>query len=435
MRICVVGTGYVGLVVGTGLAENGHTVTCVDKDGDRIASLAKGQLPIFEPGLEELVVRNMEEERLRFSTDLKGAVANTLLVFICVGTPQDDQGLTDVSGVFGVAKEIALAIDGYRVIVNKSTCPVGTTEQIRDTIANATKHDFDVVSNPEFLKEGNAVDDFMRPDRIVVGCEDVRVIEIMRELYAPFLRTGKPFLTMSATSAEMCKYAANAMLAARISLMNEFGALCAAYGADVNAVREGVAADSRIGSSYLFPGIGFGGSCLPKDVAAAVEMAKKNDLSAHMLEAINAVNEQTLDAFVQTVLGYYGAEIRGKKIAVWGVSYKPRTDDLRGAPALRVIDALLNAGANVSVYDPAAGDRLKARYGNRIHVAPKNYAAIEGANGLIICTEWNEFRRPDYDRMAQLMADKVVFDGRNIYTPKTMAEAGFKYFSVGRPSV
>ena len=432
MKISVVGTGHVGLVVGTGLAENGHIVTCVDKDAERIDLLKKGELPIFEPGLEELVVRNMEEERLRFTTEFKEAIADSLLVFICVGTPRDTDGHSDVSGVFGVAEDIARAMDGYRVVVNKSTCPVGTTEKLRETIAGLTKHTFDVVANPEFLKEGNAVDDFMRPDRIVVGCDDVRVVEIMRELYAPFLRTGKPFLTMSVRSAEMTKYASNAMLAARISLMNEFAALCGAYGADANAVREGVAADSRIGSSYLFPGLGFGGSCLPKDVAASVEMARAKGLDASMLESINRVNDASLKAFIDSILGYYGDALKGKKLAIWGASFKPRTDDLRGSPALRVIDALLEKGASVVVYDPAASSKLKTHYGERITVAPKNYAALEGVHGLVICTEWNEFRRPDYERMGQLMAQKAVFDGRNIYTPKTMADAGFAYVSIGR---
>lgn len=434
MKLAVVGTGYVGLVVGTGFAENGHIVTCVDRDESRIAVLSKGELPFYEPGLEELVARNVEEERLHFSTDLGEAVANALLIFICVGTPAGERGHLDVSEVFSVADRIAHAMTGYRIIVNKSTCPIGTTEALRDAIGKVTKHPFDVVANPEFLKEGAAVDDFMRPDRVVIGCEDVRVEEIMKELYAPFLRTGKPLLTMDFRSAEMCKYAVNAMLAARISLMNEFSGLCEQYQADIGAVREVVAADSRIGLGYLFPGIGFGGSCLPKDVVAAARLAEDKGVPADLLNAISLVNEHQQERFIARILDYYGAAIGEKRLAVWGATFKPRTDDLRGAPALRVIDRLLEHGTTVVAYDPIAGPKLKDMYGDRITVAPKNYAAIEGADGLVIVTEWNEFRRPDYERMGQLMRERVIFDGRNLYTPKVLAEQGFRYFSIGRPT-
>ncbi|MCP4645024.1 MAG: UDP-glucose/GDP-mannose dehydrogenase family protein [bacterium] len=435
MKITIAGTGYVGLVVGTGLAENGHSVTCVDRDAEIIGQLREGELPIYEPGLEELVARNLEEERLRFTTDLAEGVADALLVFVCVGTPTNGDGAMDVSGVFEVVEEVAQAMTGYRIIVLKSTCPVGTTEKVRERMATLTDHPFDVVVNPEFLKEGAAVDDFMRPDRVVVGCDDVRVEEIMKELYAPFLRTGKPFILTSIRSAELSKFAVNAMLASRISLMNELAGICRAVGADIGEVSHSLASDERIGSSFLFPGIGFGGSCLPKDVISVAQMAREAGVDSDMLDAITAVNERQQRQFAERILEFYGDAIAEKHIALWGATFKPRTDDLRGAPALKVLDALLAAGASVSVYDPVAGPKLTALYGDRITVVPKCYTALDGADGLAIATEWNEFRRPDYDRMAELMREKVIFDGRNLYTPKVLARSGFRYFSVGRPTV
>jgi len=435
MKIAVIGTGYVGLIVGTGLAENGHFVTCVDRDPAIIERLRSGQLPIYEPGLEELVVRNIEEERLSFSTDLADAVGEALLIFICVGTPSHPNGDPDVSEVLAAAEEIGRAMTGYRIVVNKSTCPVGTTEIIRDTIKGLTTHAFDVVVNPEFLKEGAAVDDFMRPDRIVVGCDDVRVQEIIKELYAPFLRTGKPFLTMDLRSAELTKYAVNTMIAARIALMNELANICEAYGADVSSVREGVATDSRIGPTYVFPGLGFGGSCLPKDVQAAARMAAEKGVGSEILGAITDANERQQKRFIRRVLDFYGDTIAKKTIALWGATFKARTDDLRGSPALRIIDALLAAGAKVIVYDPVAGAKLTALYGNKVAVADKSYDALEKADGLLVITEWREFHRPDFERMATSMREKVIFDGRNLYSPKIMAGHGFRYFSIGRPSV
>lgn len=432
MNITVVGAGYVGLVVATGFAENGNTVTCVDRDADRIRLLSQGQLPMYEPGLEELLTRNLEEDRLRFSTDIGRSVVDSLLIFLCVGTPSNDTGQLDVAEVCCVAEEVGRALTGYAVIINKSTCPVGTTEQLAQLIAAQTHHPFDVVANPEFLKEGAAVDDFMRPDRVVIGCSDVRVQEIMRELYAPFLRTGKPFLAMGIRSAEMTKFAANSMLGARISMMNEFAQLCEAYGADITEVRDGVASDTRIGPAYLFPGLGFGGSCLPKDVVACAQLAKAKGIQADMLDAVTAVNERQQTRFIERILDHYGPHIAGKKLAVWGVSFKPRTDDIRNAPALRIIDALLNARAHVVVYDPMANDKVHVHFGGRVEIAPKSYAALEGADGLIVATEWNEFRRPDYAQMANLMKDRVIFDGRNLYTPAILAQHGFQYFSTGR---
>jgi len=435
MKIAVIGTGYVGLVVGTGLAENGHDVTCVDRDAGKIAQLQEARLPIYEPGLEELVARNAEEDRLRFTTDLESAVADSLLVFICVGTPSLEDGGADVSEVLSCAKQIAHAIKGYHIIVLKSTCPVGTAERVHQVVADATSEPFDVVVNPEFLKEGAAVDDFMRPNRIVIGCEDVRVQEIMKELYAPFVRTGKPVHFMGSRSAEMCKYAVNVMLAARISMMNELAALCEALGADIGEVREGLMTDSRIGAVYLFPGLGFGGSCLPKDTVACARLGEEKGVPCDMLEATTAVNERQAARFTERILAFYGEGIAEKRIALWGASFKPRTDDIRHAPALRVVDALLEAGAAVTVYDPVAGAKVGAQYGDRVVVAPKYYAALEGAHGLVIATEWREFHNPDFDRMAGLMSERVIFDGRNLYTPKVMADHGFRYFSIGRPSV
>ena len=435
MKITVIGTGYVGLVVGTGLAENGHLVTCVDRDSAVIEMLNAGKLPIHEPGLEELVTRNVEEDRLQFSTDLQSAVAETLLVFICVGTPVGPDGNIDDSEVFRAAEDVARSMTGYRILVNKSTCAIGSTERLRERVAELTSEPFDVVVNPEFLKEGAAVDDFLRPDRIIVGCEDVRVMEIMKELYGPFLRTGKPLIEMDLRSAEMTKFATNAMLAVRINMMNELAGLCEAHGGDINRVREGVAADSRIGQAYLFPGLGLGGSCLPKDVEAGAHMGRAKDVPCRLLEAVLQLNDEHLRRFINRILTFYNEELAGARIAVWGASFKPRTDDIRGAPALRIIDALLEAGAEVVVFDPAAGHRLRQHYGDRVALAPKAYNALEQADGLVICTEWREFHRPDYERMGELMRRKVIFDGRNLYTPKTMADRGFRYFSVGRAPV
>jgi UDPglucose 6-dehydrogenase len=432
MRISVIGTGYVGLVAGTCLADTGHRVTCVDVDETRIGQLQRGQMPIYEPGLEELLTRNIEEERLRFTGNLEEALADCLLVFLCVGTPSLDTREHDVSAVMDAAEQVARAIDGYRIIVNKSTGPVGTTAHIAERMRELTSQEFDVVVNPEFMKEGAAVDDFMRPDRIVVGCEDVRVQEIMKELYAPFLRTGKPILIMDLASAEMSKLAVNAMLAARISVMNEFANFCETAGADVSQVREAVAADERIGPAYLFPGLGYGGSCLPKDVVATAAWAEKHGLDAPLLKASAAVNDGMLARFIERILAFYGDGIGQKQLAIWGATFKPRTDDLRGAPALRVIDALLDAGASIHAYDPVAGKKLTAMYGDRIKVGRKSYDVLENADGLVICTEWNEFRRPDYDRIAELMRAPVIFDGRNLYTPAILKRNGFQYFSVGR---
>lgn len=435
MKITIVGTGYQGLVTGVGLAENGHIVTCVDRKASRIEALRDGRPPIHEPGLEELLNRNIEEERIRFTTDLHEAVSDCLLIFLCVGTPIADDGVADTTQVREAAAQVAQAMDGYRILVNKCTCPPGTARALADAMAKHTSHAFDVVANPDFLKEGAAIDDFMRPDRVIIGCEDVRVREIMKELYSPFLRTGRPFLAMSPESAEMTKYATNVMIAARISLMNQLAAICEHCGANVGDVREGLAADERIGPKYLFPGLGFGGSGLPKDVLACARLAETHGVEPDLIAAIHAVNERQMRRFIDRLLGHYGADLAGKRFALWGVSFKPRTDDIRGAPALQVIDALLAAGAEVSAYDPVAAPKVRERYGDRITLVRKYYEALDGADGLVIATEWNEFRRPDYERMRELMRAPVIFDGRNIYTPEVMREHGFTYYSIGRPAV
>lgn len=434
MKIAVIGAGYQGLVVGTCLADSGHTVICVDRDPARIDTLRKGRSPIYEPGLEELIVRNLEEERIAFTTDLADAVRRSVMVFLCVGTSTREDGGTDTTEVFAAVEHVAHAMDGYRIIVNKCTCPPGTAEEMEKFLRAHTSYTADVVVNPDFMKEGAAVDDFLRPDRVIVGCEEVRVREIMKELYTPFLRTGRPLLFMSLRSAEMTKYATNAMLAARISLMNQLAELCSAYGADINEVREGVAADERIGPKFLFPGIGFGGSGLPRDLNACIRMAKDKGLAHDLLEAIKNVNERRREEFLRLIYHHYGDNLSGKRLAVWGVSFKPRTDDLRGAPAVFVLERLIAAGVQVVAYDPAAGQRLKTHFGDAIQIVTKNYQALEGADGLIIFTEWNEFRRPDYERMAQLMRERVVFDGRNLYTPRILEEHGFRYYCIGRPT-
>ena len=432
MNIAVVGTGYVGLVLGTCLAETGHDVICVDSDASKIDVLNAGKVPIFEPGLEELLRRNTEEERLTFSTDLHGAVEKSLIVFIAVGTPSDEVGAADLTSVFDVAQGVGRAMNGYKIIVTKSTVPVGTADRVTEIIAAETREQFDVVSNPEFLKEGAAVDDFMKPDRIIVGTTDVRVAEIMKEMYAPFVRTGRPIIVMDVRSAELTKYACNAMLATRISFINELANLCERVGADVDKVREGMGTDSRIGFAFLFPGIGYGGSCLPKDVRAVVKTAAEAGYEFKLLEAANEVNERQKKIILDKILDHFSGKIKGKVFAIWGLSFKPRTDDMREAPALAIIEALLERGAKVRAYDPAARKMAAAILGDKVELFTRNYDALKDADALVVATEWNEFRRPDLKRMASLMRELVIFDGRNIYNPKTVKEVGFTYYGIGR---
>lgn len=435
MKLCVVGTGYVGLVAGTCFAESGNDVSCVDIDADKIAKLQQGMVPIYEPGLEELIKRNIAEGRLSFTTDLAAAVRRSLICFIAVGTPQGEDGSADLAAVIRVAAEIAEAMDGYRVIVDKSTVPVGTAERVRQVVASRTSHPFDVVSNPEFLKEGAAVDDFMKPDRVVIGSDNPRAIELMKELYSPFVRTERPIVVTCTASAEMTKYAANAMLAARISLMNEFANLCERVGADVDDVRRGVGSDRRIGHHFLFPGVGYGGSCFPKDVKAVIRSAEQYDLDFRMLRAAEEVNERQKRMLADKVMAHFGESLQGMRFAVWGLAFKPRTDDMREAPAVTIIEALLKAGAEVHVHDPEALNEARRIFGERVRYHRVNYEALEGADALLIVTEWNEFRRPDFQRMRQLMRRPVLFDGRNIYDPSEMRELGFVYYSVGRKPV
>jgi UDPglucose 6-dehydrogenase len=433
MKIAVVGTGYVGLVVGACLAENGNDVVGVDKLEAKIRMLRRGRIPIYEPGLEELVRRNRAEKRLTFTTDLARAVRAASIIFIAVGTPQGEDGSADLQHVLGVARDIARAMNGYKVIVDKSTVPVGTAAKVRDIIRRETTHPFSVVSNPEFLKQGAAVEDFMKPDRVVIGAEDERAAALMRELYAPFTRTGAPILLMDCASAELCKYAANALLASRISFMNEIANLCELCGADVSFVRKAVGADRRIGASFLFPGVGYGGSCFPKDVKALLKFAGEKGYDCSILKAVESVNDAQKRRFASKIIAALGS-VKGKEIALWGLSFKPKTDDMREAPAITVIERLLAAGASVRAYDPEAMPIARKLFGTKITLTTKSYDALRGADALAVVTEWNEFREPDFARMRKLMKSPVIFDGRNLYEPAQMRALGFSYFSIGRQS-
>ena len=431
MKVAVVGTGYVGLVAGACFAESGNDVVCVDKDDAKIRTLKRGKMPIYEPGLEELVRRNRQEGRLSFTTMLPKAVRDSTIIFIAVGTPQDEDGSADLRHVLGVAAEIAKAMDGYKVIVDKSTVPVGTSERVREVIRRGTTHPFSVVSNPEFLKQGAAIDDFMKPDRVVIGAEDARAQEIMLELYSPFTRTGAPIMVMDCASAELSKYAANAMLASRVSFMNEVANVCELVGADVDHVRKAMGADHRIGNAFLFPGVGYGGSCFPKDVQAMIRFASDKSYQFKILEAVESVNKAQKTRLFAKIKKHFGT-VKGKTVAVWGLAFKPRTDDMREAPSIPLIEALLAAGVTVQAYDPEAMKVAKGIFGNRITYAASNYEALKGADCLAIVTEWNEFRRPDLTRMRTIMRSPVIFDGRNIFTTDQMKQSGFTYYSVGR---
>ncbi len=432
MKIAVIGTGYVGLVVGACFAENGNDVVCVDKDAAKIRGLQRGRIPIYEPGLEQLVRRNRAEQRLAFTTALARAVRASQIVFIAVGTPQGEDGSADLQHVLEVAREIARAMNGYKVIVDKSTVPVGTAERVRSVIRRETTHPFSVVSNPEFLKQGAAIEDFLKPDRVVIGAEDPRASELMQELYAPFTRTGAPIMVMDCASAELCKYAANAMLATRISYMNEIANVCEAVGADVDHVRAAVGSDRRIGSSFLFPGVGYGGSCFPKDVKALLRFSKDQRYDFQILRAVEAVNESQKTWVLRRLERHFGS-LKGRHIAIWGLSFKPRTDDMREAPSIPVVNGLVARGARVHAFDPEAHGVARGLFGGRVAYADSSYDALKGADALVILTEWAEFRRPDFGRMKTLLRSPVVFDGRNIYDPAAMKARGFIYFSVGRP--
>ena len=435
MKIAVIGTGYVGLVQGTCLAESGNDVICVDKIAVKVEGLTRGRVPIYEPGLGELVHRNLRDGRLTFTTDLAGGIAEAEIIFIAVGTPQGDHGGADLSGVWAVGREIAANMGSPKTIVIKSTVPVGTNAELARRMAEATTVPFDVGSNPEFLKEGAAIDDFNKPDRVVVGVRRPEVAERLHALYAPFLRTDRPFLVMTPESAEMTKYVANCLLATKISFVNEMANLCEAYGADINDVRRGIGHDQRIGFHFLFPGVGYGGSCFPKDIRAVIHMAQTQGISARMMEAVDAVNEAQKNVLFQKIHQHFRGELNDKTIALWGLAFKPRTDDIREAPALVLIDSLLEAGAHLRVHDPEALGNVRPLYGERVVYCDRPYGALEQADALAVVTEWNEFRNPDFEVMRRLMRQPVIFDGRNVYDPARMASAGFTYQGIGRASI
>ena len=431
MRLGVIGTGYVGLVAGAGFSDFGNDVVCADVDADKIARLLQGEIPIYEPGLEALVSRNVKEGRLRFTASVPEAVAGAEVVFIAVGTPQSADGSADMSGVIAAAEAIGRAMTAPTVVVTKSTVPVGTADRVREAVGQYARHSFAVVSNPEFLKEGDAVNDFLKPDRVLIGTDDDRARELLRNLYAPFVRTNDRIHVMDARSAELSKYAANAMLAVRISFMNEIANLAERLGADVEHVRRGIGADPRIGPKFLFPGIGYGGSCFPKDVKALLHTAARAEAPLEVVAAVDRVNNRQkgiLAAKMEKQLG----DLAGRTVAVWGLAFKPNTDDIREAPAITLIDRLLAAGANVAAYDPVARDNVRAVYGDKIRLTEKMYDALDGADALALVTEWHEFRRPDFGRMKKLMKTPCLFDGRNIWDPEELRRLGFTYQGIGR---
>jgi UDPglucose 6-dehydrogenase len=454
MKVCVIGTGYVGLVTGTCFAEMGNDVICVDIDKDKVEKLKSGVIPIFEPGLEELVKRNYREERLKFSTDVKKGIEDSLLIFIAVDTPQKEDNSPDLDKVNIVAGEIGRHINSYKVIVNKSTVPVGTAEHMRKIISSevekrlnseadnslSEKTEFDLVSNPEFLKEGAAVEDFMKPDRVVIGTDNVRTAEIMKELYSPFVRNDHPILVMDIKSAEMTKYAANAFLSTKISFINEIANLCELFGADITNVRRGIAADSRIGHQFLFPGVGYGGSCFPKDIKILSYMAKDLNYEPHIFDAVNKVNDYQKSVLVKKIINYFSSvgetsPLKGLKFCIWGLSFKPHTDDMREAPSIVIIRELLQNGAGIHAYDPEAVPNAKKIFGDKVSYFDNMYEALEGADGMILVTEWPQFRRPDFEKIKSLLRQPLIFDGRNQYEPANMKKLGFGYFCIGRPSV
>jgi UDPglucose 6-dehydrogenase len=432
MRIAIIGTGYVGLVAGTCFADSGNEVTCVDIDERKIRLLQQGGVPLYEPGLEELIRKNVRERRLFFSTELAQAVGPAQVVFIAVGTPEGESGDADLQHVLAAAEGIGRALRQYTVVVNKSTVPVGTADRVAEVLARAARVECDVVSNPEFLKEGAALEDFLKPDRVVIGTASERARRLMGELYAPFVRTENPVLYMDTRSAELTKYAANAMLATRVSFMNDMAALCEKVGADVDFVRKALGADRRIGYPFLFPGVGYGGSCFPKDLKALVATGREHGLELDLLRAVDRTNERQKRLLVAKALKHFGGSLAGRTFGVWGLSFKPKTDDMREAPSLDVIEGLLGKGAQVVAHDPVAERGARRYFGERIRYAALPYEALEGVDALCIVTEWNEFRHPDFERMKALMKTPVILDGRNIYDPARMRELGFTYLGVGR---
>lgn len=435
MNITVVGTGYVGLVTGTCFAETGNNVICVDIDAAKVEKMRNGQVPIYEPHLDVLFERNIKAGRLTFTTQLTDAIDGAQVIFLALPTPPGEDGSADLSYVLGVAKDLGRLIKDYKVIVDKSTVPVGTAEIVRDAVAAHTQVPFDIVSNPEFLREGFAVDDFMKPDRVVIGTESERARKVMEDLYKPFVRQGNPLIFMDEKSAELTKYAANAFLATKITFMNEIANFCEVVGADVDKVRIGIGTDERIGKRFLFPGIGYGGSCFPKDVQALSLSGKQNDFDFRILEAVMDVNEKQKTALFPSILDYFGGNLNGKKIAVWGLAFKPDTDDIREAPALYMIKELLKAGASVASYDPEAMENVKGVLGDKISYGNDSYEVLNNADALLICTEWSLFRTPDFAKMNSLLKNKAIFDGRNLYETRELRDKGYFYKSIGRETV
>lgn len=432
MKITVIGTGYVGLVAGACLADMGNNVICVDNNEDKLKKLENGIIPIYEPGLEELVKSNVAENRLNFTSNIDMAVKKSEVCFIAVGTPQDEDGSADLHYVLGVAEEIAKAMNGYKVIVDKSTVPVGTAEKVAEIIRKHTYYDFDVVSNPEFLKQGNAVDDFLSPDRVVIGSNSEKATTIMQEIYSPFFRTGNRVIVMDVKSAEMTKYASNSFLATKISFMNEIAQLCEKVGANAEMVRVGMSTDSRIGNKFLFPGLGYGGSCFPKDVKALIKTGADNGIDMNIIKSADEANKQQRQLFINKIIAKFGEDLTGKTFAVWGLAFKPKTDDMREAPAITIINDLLNRGAKVQAYDPKAMNSAKYHFQERITYAKSSYEALNNADALLLLTEWNEFRRPDMDRIKELLKEPVIFDGRNQYNMERTVQRGFEYVCVGK---
>ncbi|HEX8332295.1 MAG TPA: UDP-glucose/GDP-mannose dehydrogenase family protein [Segetibacter sp.] len=434
MKIAVVGTGYVGLVTGTCFAETGNTVTCVDIDERKIEKLSSGQITIFEPGLEKLFHRNIKEDRLHFTTNLEEGIRNAKIIFLALPTPPGEDGSADLKYILKVADDLGKIMTDYKVIVDKSTVPVGTSKKVHDVIAKNASVEFDVVSNPEFLREGVAVDDFMKPDRVVIGTTSERAQKVLTDLYAPFVRQGNPIIFMDEESAELTKYAANSFLATKITFMNEIARLCELFGADVDLVRKGIGSDERIGKRFLFPGIGYGGSCFPKDVKALVKSAEDVKYNFRILKSVEEVNEEQKLYLLPRIKKHFGS-LSGKTFALWGLAFKPNTDDIREAPALEMIDQLLKDNCVVKVFDPEAMNNVKAIFGDKIVYSESQYEALEGAEALIIATEWAEFRTPDFDRIMKVMPSKIIFDGRNLFDLDKMQECGFHYESIGRRTV
>jgi UDPglucose 6-dehydrogenase len=435
MKIAVVGTGYVGLVTGTCFAETGNTVSCIDIDKNKVEKMRNGQMPIYEPGLDVLFERNIQEGRLSFTTDLAEGIEGAKIIFLALPTPPGADGSADLRFVLDVAEKLGPLLKDYAVIVDKSTVPVGTAEKVHAKIAAGAKVPFDVVSNPEFLREGVAVEDFMKPDRVVIGTSSQRAREVMEKLYAPFVRQGNPVIFMDERSAEMTKYAANAFLAMKITFMNEIANLCERVGANVDDIRIGIGTDSRIGKRFLFAGIGYGGSCFPKDVQALAHTADEYDYDFNILKSVMSVNEEQKLHLMPRLRDYFGENLQGKKIALWGLAFKPNTDDIREAPALYNIEELLKAGAQVAVYDPEASENVRKIFGDRIEYAENHYDVLKDADALMVMTEWPLFRTPDFDKMSKLLKNEAIFDGRNLFDPEEMQKTGYHYVSIGRKTV